>query len=82
MLTTTTDICLALLHIRSTQIGPCLHSLAALLSHCSIRGIMPVINRALIRADNNDDHYEALAERQEKANKIYDTFRNYGSIPI
>ena len=46
----------------------------------SIWGIMLVINRTQINTNNEDDYYEALVERQEKADKSYDTLRNYNSI--
>ena len=33
---------------------------------------MPIINRSTINADNGDDHYEALVDRQIKADKTYE----------
>ena len=41
---------------------------------------MPVINRSPINAENDDDHYEALVERQTKADKNYDTLEGPYSI--
>ena len=43
---------------------------------------MLVMNRATINANNNDNHYEALVERPEKADRNYDTPRNYYSLLI
>ena len=43
---------------------------------------MPVINMRPINTFNDDDHYKALMEREEKADKNYGTLRNYNSIPI
>ena len=38
---------------------------------------MPIINRLPINLDNNDEHYEALVNRQAKNDTKYDTARNY-----
>ena len=43
---------------------------------------MPALNRLPINTNNDDDHYETLMERQAKADKDYDTSRNYNSIPV
>ena len=43
---------------------------------------MPIINKAPVNTDNDDDHYEALVNRQMKVDKNYDTLRNYRYIPI
>ena len=43
---------------------------------------MPVINRAPINTNNDDDPYERSLERQEKTDQKYDTHRNYNSIAI
>ena len=43
---------------------------------------MWVMSRLSINAYNDDDHNEALVERQRKAHKGYDTVRYYNSIPI
>ena len=40
---------------------------------------MPVVNRVPINSNNDDDHCEALVEREEKADRNYDTLRNYNS---
>ena len=37
---------------------------------------------APINSTNDDDHHEALVERQEKAGQKYYTPSNYNSIPI
>ena len=42
---------------------------------------MPIINRLPINADNDDDYYESLVDRQIKDDKNYDTLKNYNSIP-
>ena len=67
------DTYLPLLHIRSTQFGPGLPSPATLLFNCTFRGMMPIIKRAPINANSHGDHYESLVERQERADKNYDT---------
>ena len=41
---------------------------------------MPINNRSPLNADNDDDHYEELVDRQIEADKNYDTIRNYNSI--
>ena len=45
---------------------------------------MPVINRLPINLDNDDEHYEALVNREtkNKNDKKYDTVRNYVSFSI
>ena len=43
---------------------------------------MPILSRLLINTNNDDDHYETLTERQVKADKTYDTLRNYYSVQI
>ena len=35
-----------------------------------------------MNSNNDDDNNEALRERQEKANKNYDTVISYNSIPV
>ena len=37
---------------------------------------MPVINISSINANNEDDHFEALVERQTKADSKYDPSEN------
>ena len=73
---------IALLQIRSTPLGKGSSVLGYILLNHLIRCIMPILNRQLTNTDNGDDHYEALAERQAKAGKNYDTLRNYCSIPV
>ena len=43
---------------------------------------MPVINRSPINANNDNEHYEVFVERQERADKNYDTARSCSSIPV
>ena len=74
---TNVDTYLVLFQVRSTPLGQGLPSAAMSLINCPIRGIMPIINRSSINADNNDDNYEALEDRQIKAGKNYDPLRNY-----
>ena len=54
--------------------------------YCSPHPIMRhyvCMNRLPINADNDDDnHYEALVEKQTKADRDYDTFKDTVSIPI
>ena len=75
-------IYLILLQLRSTPLGPDLSSPATLSFNYPIRSTMLVISRALTNANNADDHYKAVVKRQTKADKKYDTLRNYNSIPI
>ena len=42
---------------------------------------MPLISRASINANSDDDHYEVYMERQKRLMKT-DTVRNYNSIPV
>ena len=79
---TNADSYLALLQIWSTPLGPRLPSPVMLLFNHPTRGIMPITIRSSINADNDDDHYKALVDRQIKAVKNYDTVGNYNSIPI
>ena len=46
-----------------------------------IRGILPIISRPLIDINNDEEHYEALENRQIKYDKNQGTPRNYVSIP-
>ena len=66
---TNEDIHVALLQIRSIPLEPVLLSPATLLFNNSIQGIMPIINRLPINSDNDDEHYEALVNRQAKNDK-------------
>ena len=43
---------------------------------------MPIIKRLSISLDNDDEHYEALVNRQAKNDKKYDTVRNYDLFSI
>ena len=52
------------LKIRSTLFGPNIPNPATPLFNCPIWDIMPVINRAPINANNNDDYYDALVGRK------------------
>ena len=73
------DTYLALLQVTSIPIKPGLPSPATLLfNHLHIRGI----NRVSINANNDNEDFEALVERQRVKTKNYDTMRNYNSIPI
>ena len=54
----------------------------ALLFNCPIRGIMLILNRPPVNTHNDDEHYKTLVQRQTKADKSYDTLRNYISIQI
>ena len=45
------------------------------------KGVMPVNNRSPISADD-DDHYDALMARQQKADKDYNTHKDYNCIPV
>ena len=73
---TNEDIHIAVLQITATPLEPGLPSPAILLFNHPIQGIMSIINRLLINLDNDDEHYEALVNRQAKNNKKYDTARN------
>ena len=79
---TINDTHLALLQIRSTPLGLGLPSPAALSFNCPLIGIMPVTSRAPIISNNNDDNYDTVVERQGKADKNYDTLRNYNYIAV
>ena len=43
---------------------------------------MPVIDHVTNNADNHDDHYKTLMERQTEVDRNYDTLRDYNSILI
>ena len=47
-----------------------------------VTGIMPILKRPHIHTNNDDEHYETSVERQAKADRNYDTLRNYNSIPV
>ena len=44
--------------------------------------MMPKVNRPLINANNNAEHYQALVSRQRKNDKNYDISRSYASFSI
>ena len=43
---------------------------------------MPTVNRPPINPSNDDEHYEALVNRQTRNDKIYDTSRRYASFSL
>ena len=43
---------------------------------------MPIINRLSINANNEDEHFEALVNKQTRNEKNYDISRNYDSFSI
>ena len=43
---------------------------------------MPIVNRLLINSNNDDEHYEALINRQTKTDKNYATSRRYVSFSL
>ena len=47
-----------------------------------IMDILQVVNRVPINTNNDDDHYEVLMGRQEKADKKYNTLKNFNSFPM
>ena len=47
-------------------LGPVLPSPATLLFNCPTRGIMPIMNRAPISIDNDNEHHKALVKRKTK----------------
>ena len=71
------DVNLALLQIRSTTIGYGLPSPANRL----IRGLLTKIIRIPMLYDFNDDHYYALKQRQQWADK-HDTYIDLTIIPV
>ena len=52
------------------------------LFNCLIWGIMSIINSLPINPNNDDEHYEALFDRQTRNGKNYVTSRSYDSLPI
>ena len=74
-LKTNKDTYLALLQIRSTPLRSGVPRHETLFFNHFIRGIIPVIKRASINANNDDDYCEALVERQENADTNNDTLR-------
>ena len=79
---TKSHIHIALLQIRWTPLWSGLPKPATLLFNHPVRGIMPIINRPLIKSSNDGYHYEEWLKRQMKNDKSHDASRNYASIPI
>ena len=71
---------IALLQIRMTPLGLGLPSPATMLFSHSIRGIMPIISRQPVSINDDEEHYEALVNRQTKNDKNQGTPRNNISI--
>ena len=67
---TKSDIYLALLQVRMMLLGLGLPSPETLLFNCPTRGIMQIVNRALISMDNDEEHHKALIKGQTKMIKI------------
>ena len=76
------DIHMALLQIWTTPLGQGLPSLATLLFNCLVHGVMPVIDRKPVSADNDDEHLVKLLHRQSKNDKNNDASQVFVSIPI
>ena len=76
------DAYIDLLEIAPTPLGPGLPSHVALPLNCPITGIIQVPNRASININNDDDHSEALIERQDQAEKNNDTLTDHDSIQV
>ena len=72
---------LALLQVSANLLRPRLPIPETLLCNKPISSILLVINGTPINADINNDPYETLVKIQAKANKNYDTLRNFNSIP-
>ena len=66
--------------MRVTPLEPGLPIPATMLVNYTIQGIMPIINRLPINSNNDNDHYEALVNRQTRKEKNYDTSRGYDSF--
>ena len=49
-----------------TPLGSGLPSPATILFNCQIRGILPIISRLPVDINNDEEHYEALVNRQKK----------------
>ena len=79
---TNEDIHISLLQIRSAPLEPGLPRPATLLFNHPICGIMPIMNRLPINLDNDDEHYEALINRQTKNDKKYDPARIFDLFSI
>ena len=43
---------------------------------------MQILNRLLVKTDNDNKHYETPAQRQAEVEKKYDVLRNYNSFQI
>ena len=66
---TNIDVNITLLHIRSTPIGQGLPSLSRILFNRLIQSLLPKINRMPVVNDYDDEHYDALKQRQQWADK-------------
>ena len=77
---TKSDTHIPLLQIRSTLPGAGLPSSTMLLFNPAIRGIMPIFIRPSVNSNNDDEHYEALVERQMKNDKNHNTSGNYATF--
>ena len=60
------DAQVALLQIRMTPLGLGLPCPTTMLFNHPIRGIMPIISQPLIGINNDEEHYEDLANRENK----------------
>ena len=73
---------MALLQICITALGQGLPSLAMLLFNHPVHGVMPVIDRKPVSADNDDEHHTKVVHRQHKNDTKNDTSQVLASIPI
>ena len=78
---TKSDPHIAQLQIRLTPLVQGPPSPATILFNCTIRGIMHIISRPPIGVNNDEEHCEALVNRQIKDYKNQGTPSNYVSIP-
>ena len=72
---TNNDVNLALLHIRSTPVGPGLPSPTTLLHNRPIRGLMPRAYRMPNNYDYNEDNLNTLKAHQDMLRKNNVTFK-------
>ena len=66
--------------IQMTPLGPVLPNLGIILLNHPSRGIMSIISRPPVGVNNDEEHYEALVNRQTKDDKSQGTPRKYVSI--
>ena len=76
---TNADTYIALLHIRIQTTWARIIKSCSTIIQLTYRGIIQVMKKSSISANNDDDHYKALAER-EKSIKNYDILKGYNSI--